>query len=108
MRETLASMGTNMLVIFPGAASNTGVSVTGGVPTLTPEDADAIAQYCSAVSAVAPLVRARAQVIYGSRNWVPMYIYGTTPSFLAARDWEEIAEGDVFSAAKVMTLTSAT
>ena len=36
-----------------------------------------------ASTAVAPVVRARTQVIYGNRNWVPVYIYGTTPAFLA-------------------------
>ena len=31
---------------------------------------------------VAPIVRARTQVVYGNRNWVPQQILGTTPSFL--------------------------
>ena len=39
----------------------------------------------------------RAQIIYGNRNWVPMQISGTTPSFLAVRDWEEFSEGQMFT-----------
>ena len=46
---------------------------------------------------MAPVVRARTQVIYGNRNWVPVYIYGTTPDFLRARDWEQLAEGVAFT-----------
>jgi ABC-type antimicrobial peptide transport system permease subunit len=49
------------------------------------------------VETVAPIVRARAQVVYGNRNWVPVYIYGTTPQFLEVRDWQELDEGEPFS-----------
>src|SRR5262249_9883860 len=52
---------------------------------------------CPAVAGVAPIVRARCQVVYGNRNWVPMYIYGTTPTYLEVRDWQELDEGDVFT-----------
>ena len=49
--------------------------------TLTPEDAEAIAAGMPGASrSAAPAVRARTQVVYGNRNWVPMFIYGTTPA----------------------------
>ena len=79
-------------------ASSGGVTFGSGTAmTLTPQDADAIARECPAVRACAPVVRARTQVIYGNRNWVPLYIYGTTPEFLDVRDWKDLAEGDAFS-----------
>ena len=65
--------------------------------TLTPQDAEAISRECPAVGGVAPVVRARTQVVYGNRNWVPMYIYGTTPSFLKVRDWTNMAQGEAFT-----------
>jgi ABC-type antimicrobial peptide transport system permease subunit len=68
----------------------------GTVLTLTPEDSEAIASQSSAVRAVAPIVRARTQVIYRDRNWVPIYIYGTTPAYLDIREWG-LAEGDSFT-----------
>ena len=40
---------------------------------------------------------ARAQILYGNRNWIPNTLQGTTPSFLAVRDWEELSEGNVFT-----------
>jgi len=43
-----------------------------------------------------PMVRARTQVIYGNRNWVPSFIYGTTPAWLDVREWG-LAEGDMFT-----------
>src|SRR5262249_26360746 len=52
---------------------------------------------CPAVHSVAPVVRARTQVVYGNRNWVPLYIYGTTPTFLEVRNWEDLEEGEPFT-----------
>jgi ABC-type antimicrobial peptide transport system permease subunit len=98
VQQTIKSMGANNLLVQPGTASSGGVSFgSGSIITLTPKDGEAIARECPAVAAVAPIVRARAQVVYGNKNWVPVYIYGTTPSFLDVRDWEEMEEGQPFS-----------
>src|SRR5919108_3263820 len=99
VQQTIASMGANNLLVQPGTASSGGVSLgSGSVITLTPQDADAILRECRpAVSAVAPVVRARTQVVYGNRNWVPLYIYGTTPSFLEVRDWRDLDAGEAFT-----------
>src|SRR5205809_2476076 len=99
VQQTIASMGANNLLIQPGTASSGGVTFgSGSVITLTPQDADAILRECRpAVRAVAPIVRARTQVVFGNRNWVPLYIYGTTPDFLDVRDWTDLAEGEQFS-----------
>ena len=35
--------------------------------------------------------------IYGNRNWVPLFIYGTTPEYLDVRDWTDLAEGEMFT-----------
>src|SRR5438876_10803122 len=77
VKQTIASMGANNLLVMPGTASSGGVSFgSGSVVTLTPQDAEAILRECPAVDAVARVVRARTQVVYGSRNWVPVYIHG--------------------------------
>jgi len=65
--------------------------------TLTPQDADAITKECPSVRSVAPIVRARTQIVYGNRNWVPTYVYGTTPSFLDVREWTDLDKGDAFT-----------
>ena len=97
IQSTIASMGANNLLILPGTASSGGVSFgAGSVMTLTPQDGEAILAECPAVRGVAPLVRARTQVIYGNRNWVPTFIYGTTPEYLDVREWG-LAEGDMFT-----------
>ena len=96
--QTIQSMGSNNLLIQPGTASSGGVSYgSGSVTTLIPADADAIARECrSTVDSVALVVRARTQVVFGNKNWVPLYIYGTTPSFLDVREWD-LTEGRRFT-----------
>jgi macrolide transport system ATP-binding/permease protein len=97
IQQSIASLGANNLLVLPGTAASGGVSFGAGtVLTLTPEDSEAIARQSSAVRAVAPIVRARTQVIYRDRNWVPIYIYGTTPAYLDIREWS-LAEGDPFT-----------
>jgi ABC-type antimicrobial peptide transport system permease subunit len=111
IQKSIASMGANVLTVFPGAPMNAGVSQgVGAAVSLTPADADALARECSSVTGVAPGVRSRAQLVYGSRNWAPQQILGTTPSFLTLRDWADMAQGtaftdqDVRNAAKVCLL----
>src|SRR5262245_37282357 len=98
IQQTIKSMGANNLLVQPGTAASGGVSFgSGSVITLTPQDAEATARECPAVDAVAPIVRARTQVVYGNKNWVPLYIYGTTPEFLKVRDWEDLEDGETFT-----------
>src|SRR5438445_7825615 len=66
VKQTIASMGANNLLIQPGTASSGGVSFgSGSIITLTPQDAEAIVRECQpAVASVAPIVRVRTQVLY--------------------------------------------
>ena len=97
IHKSIASMGANVLDVRPGAASSGGVTFgSGSTRTLTPEDAQAILRECPAVRSVAPLVHTRTQVIHGNRNWVPTFIYGTTPAYLDVQNWT-MAEGAVFT-----------
>src|SRR5262245_23350114 len=98
IQRAIASMGANNLLVLPGTAASGGVSFgAGSVLTLTPQDADAITKECSAVASVAPVLRARTQGGYGSKNLVAMNIYGTTPSFLVVREWTDLADGETFT-----------
>jgi ABC-type antimicrobial peptide transport system permease subunit len=103
LQKTIASMGANVVMIRPGTAASGGISFGAGtITTLTPQDSEAILRECPSVRSAAPVVRARTQVIYGSRNWVPSSIYGTTPSFLDIREWAGLAEGEMFNERDVL------
>ena len=69
IKNTIAKMGANTLLVLPGAATSSGIGFgAGSAMTLTPQDCDAIIHECPAVRAAAPLVRARGQIIYKDRN----------------------------------------
>lgn len=94
VERSISSLGSNLLIIVPGAQRAGGVrGQAGGWDTLTMGDAQAIAQI-EGVVAVAPTQRARTQVIAGGLNWNPQ-IEGVTPDYLIARDWN-IAQGRMF------------
>ncbi|MCE9544114.1 MAG: ABC transporter permease, partial [Planctomycetia bacterium] len=104
IEKTIASMGAYKLPIFPAAAVNGGVSQGAGtVQTLKPDDVEEIARQCPAVADVVPMVGAQAQAVYGGRNWVPQQLTGTTPNYLAIREWEDLEEGSCFSDDDVRT-----
>jgi len=94
IQKTITSMGANILMVFPGAATSAGISFGGGSGiSLTPDDCDAILSECPSVRNVAPVVRSRGQLIYENKNWVPQNIQGTTPAFLDLRDWANLDQG---------------
>ena len=96
IKQTIANMGANELIVFPGQAVSAGVSFGGGSSvTLTSADAAAIARDCPSISGAAPVVNGRMQVVRGGQNWVPQFLVGTTPAYLGIRDWP-LAEGRAF------------
>lgn len=107
--EQIANLGSNLLIILPGATTAGGVRMGAGTqPTLSLGDAEAILKESPAVAYVAPVLNGVAQVVYGTQNW-STGVTGTTPSMLDVRDWP-VSEGraftddDVRSATKVSLL----
>ncbi len=107
--DQISSMGSNLIMILPGATTAGGVRMGSGTqPTLTTADAEAIRKDCPAVQDVAPVHNGVAQVVYGHQNW-STGIVGTYPSMLIVRDWplatgRSFTEQDVKSATKVCLL----
>ncbi|WP_454683752.1 MacB family efflux pump subunit [Ancylobacter moscoviensis] len=93
--ERISQIGTNLLIVRPGAA---GIRSSGDNATLLPEDADALAAI-PGVSAIAPERSGRYTMRYGSEDYFTS-VSGTTPDYLAARDWQ-IARGVMFTNADV-------
>jgi putative ABC transport system permease protein len=92
--------GTNLLYVRPGAAQSTnGVrAAAGSGASLTLDDATAL-QSVSGVTAVAPEVDGRVQVVYQGVN-ANTSLVGTTPDYLTARN-VTMAFGDFVSASQV-------
>ncbi len=70
VESQLASLGSNLLVLRPGAGRSLGVSLgSGSVSRLTLEDAKEIKNSLSSVQRVSPSVSGRGQVVYQDKNW---------------------------------------
>jgi len=86
IQEQIASMGSNLLIVLSGSATSGGLRWgSGSVPTLTVDDAKAIANELSAVKYAAPVLQGVAQVIFGNQNWATV-TFATTPEALLIRD----------------------
>lgn len=86
IKKEIKSIGSNLLLILPGASTAGGVRMgSGGVTTLVYEDALAIEKLDSVISA-SPTVRKVSQAIYGNLNWTTS-VMGTSPSFEIVREW---------------------
>ena len=97
--DQIASLGSNMLVLFPGASVAGGFS--GGAGTGRPllrEDVDAILAGASAVRYAAPVDRTAGQVVSSNQNWATS-IFGSTPEYFLVRNWD-VARGRLFTASE--------
>lgn len=88
VQKSIASLGSNLLIIMPGSTAPSGVRVAaGGTTTLTYDDAQAIARKVSGVSFVAPQVQRQYQAVFGGNNWITS-MQGITPEFMTVRNFE--------------------
>jgi|UniRef100_UPI00404A77BE putative ABC transport system permease protein len=98
----IASLGQNVIMIFPGSATSGGTrGGWGSSSSLTPEDATAILREVPGAVATSPELRDRTQVLGNGLNWNTQ-ILGESPEYLSIRTWG-IAEGDMFTDQDVRT-----
>jgi putative ABC transport system permease protein len=108
--QRFQSLGSNLLVVSPGAAFYGRASQgAASAQSLTNEDAQAIAQLATLVETIAPEYSVRgAQMVYGNKN-TQTNALGITSEYLTVRNWQ-VARGrfidqqDVESLAKVCAL----
>jgi len=93
IQKQINDLGANMLMVHSGSSKKGGVrGGYGSKPTLTVNDAQAIARECPAVSEVTHMTLQSAQVVADEKNWNTT-VYGTTASYPVVRDWQ-IREGE--------------
>ncbi len=79
--QRISEMGTNLLMVYPGAAQRGPPRAGMGITSLTVEDAEAISEYCNSVRRMDASFSKNAQVVYGNRN-TNTSINGVTENFL--------------------------
>ena len=109
IQANIAEMGSNMIMISPGADMRGGVRQDpSAMQTLKLEDYNAIKDQCSYVKAVSPTVNSSGQFINGNNN-TQSTIYGVDLDYLEIRqltvsNGEMFTETDVRTSAKVCVL----
>jgi len=109
VEESVASLGENMLLIYPGSLTSSGTrSGWGGSGRLHIADALAIQREIEEVAAISPEVRTRIQIMAGNQNWLTT-VLGESPEYFDMRKWPIVSgspfdEVEVRSAAKVAVL----
>ena len=108
IQSTINSLGTNYIMIYPGATTASGARLFTGNSTLTADDGEALLTEAPDVAYVSPQVRTSAQIVAGELNWGTS-ISGVGIDYPNIRVWN-VAHGDFFtdadvkSAAKVAVL----
>ncbi len=95
--ENIQNMGSDLITIRPGASFGPGGvrGVGGSTQTLTLEDAEAIAEQVTYVSAVAPSSSSNLQIVVGGEN-TNSQVTGVTPEYQVVQNLE-IAQGAFFT-----------
>lgn len=96
IQAEISEMGSNMIMISPGAERRGGVRMSGDdMQTLKVKDFEDIRDKCEYISAVSPTVNASGQAVYGANN-TPTSINGVTQEYLDIRGYK-VKDGDIFS-----------
>jgi putative ABC transport system permease protein len=97
IEDEISKMGSNMLMIQPGADMFQGGARMNpsSNQTLTLEDYEALRQQCNYLSAISPVVSANGQSIYASENW-PVNMAGVNDEYLAIRKFD-VKSGRMFT-----------
>lgn len=109
IQANISSMGSNMIMITPGADVRGGVRQdASSMETLKLTDYEAIKEQCDYISAISPTVSKSGQFIYGNEN-TPSSMYGVNQDYLTIRqlsisDGEMFTETDIKTSAKVCIL----
>ena len=102
VQAEIASMGSNILYVWPGSTRNMGMRTgAGSSNTLTSDDVRAIIQECPAVRTASPTLNASAGLVFGNQNWNTS-VQGAAENFAQIRNWS-VARGGFFTEADVRT-----
>ena len=91
VKARIESLGTNLLIVLPGATTRSGVRAGfGSASALTVTDAKALKNADPAVANVGYQIRQIGQIQYGNQNW-GTEVQGISPSYLEIRNWSVVA-----------------
>ncbi len=91
IQRQIDNLGTNLIVVTPGASAAGGVSQGAGTfVRLTIADADALKQQSTLLTGVSAMIVAPVQAIGGVGNWRTM-VNGVSTDYASIRDWSVVS-----------------
>ncbi len=95
IQNQISSLGTNLIMVFPSAARQGGISMgAGSGAQLTMQDVERLKKEGTQLQAISPVVRSGAQLIGGTGNWNSS-CYGVSEEYLTIRQWG-LSRGEFF------------
>ncbi|MDE6423190.1 MAG: ABC transporter permease, partial [Muribaculaceae bacterium] len=102
IKAQISEMGSNMIMIFPGAERRGGVRQSSDdMQTLKPSDYEAIVNQATTIANITPTVNGSGQWINGNNNY-PSQAQGVNTQFLDIRQ-RKVAKGEMFTEEDVKT-----
>ncbi len=102
IQANIAQMGSNMIMISPGADRRGGVQQdASSMETLKLTDYQALKDECKYIKAISPVVSSTGQFIYGNEN-TPSTITGVNQDYLEIRQLK-VADGEMFTDTDIKT-----
>ncbi len=106
--EMINALGSNVIMIMPGASTQSGARIFTGQSTLTEGDVEAIRREAPAVAYVTPTIRSAGQVVAADMNWSTQ-VQGVDVDWPFIRSWNTtegsfFTDQDVRAGAKVAVL----
>ncbi len=100
IKTSIQSIGSNLIMVMPGAQRSAGVSGgIGSAQSLTLDDVDALRKQVSDIKAIAPEISKRYQAVAGSNN-TNISVVGTSIDYQSIRSLE-IESGSFFTSSDV-------
>ena len=100
IRETISSMGTNLINVMPASQNKGGVHQgRGASPTLVPDDVIYIKNNSTLIEAISPEMDGSGQIVYGSNNW-PTTIYSGNEDYPYIKKYE-IEIGRIYTSEEI-------
>lgn len=97
----IEALGANVMLVTPGSQRSGGARLSAGAPTrLTERDAQALRIELPDITAAAPTISSRVQLVAGNRNWSTT-LQGVDADYMIARSWQ-IAAGRGFEADELL------
>lgn len=100
IRETISSMGTNLISVKPESQSRGGVNQgQSDSQKLEVSDVDYLKNNSLLISAISPEVDGNGQIVYGSNNW-PTQIYSGNEDYPLIKKYE-VETGRIYSSSEI-------